>query len=160
MQERADQKASDMNICRMLAKGGACKQGDSCRFSHDVEGYLANKEADLAGECPFAYLRDSRDESERECPYGMLCRWASTHGKEKSSGTDENQQKLVGKPSSGEDSDDNTKDAKVAESNKNDDTWWWRHDGTIQTDMHPIKASKSVHSALNGIRKDLQISLR
>lgn len=141
-----------MNICRMMAKEGSCRQGDSCRFSHDLEGYLANKEADLAGECPFTHREDSRDGKNKACPYGLLCRWASKHDNERSGGSDDADQHK----SSG----DNTNNSKDAESNGDDNTWWWRHDGTIQTDMHPIRASQSVQSALNGIGKDLQISLR
>ena len=144
----------------MMAKEGSCKQGDSCRFSHDLEGYLANKEADLAGECPFTHRKDFRDGNNKACPYGLLCRWASKHDNEKGGGSNDADQH---KPS-GEDDGDNTNNNKDAERSKNDDNnnndWWWRQDGTIQTDMHPIRASHSVQSALNGISKDLQISLR
>ncbi|KAK4794472.1 hypothetical protein SAY86_012466 [Trapa natans] len=52
-----------------------CKNKDKCRFSHDVEAFQAQKLADLKGECPFLG-------SEEPCPYGLVCRFSGTHGKQ------------------------------------------------------------------------------
>ncbi|QPG74479.1 hypothetical protein FOA43_001809 [Brettanomyces nanus] len=50
-----------------------CNYGvENCKFSHDVEAYLAQKPEDLPGECPvwkeFGY-----------CPSGLKCRWLGSH---------------------------------------------------------------------------------
>lgn len=41
---------------------GRCRLADSCRFSHDLEGFLLSKGPDLPGRCPFSALES--------CPYG------------------------------------------------------------------------------------------
>jgi len=65
---RAAQRAA--KICNAFM-AGSCTFGDSCRFSHDAEAFLAAKERDLPGACPFA--------SKPLCPYGVSCRYAGSH---------------------------------------------------------------------------------
>ncbi|KAJ7967238.1 tRNA-dihydrouridine(47) synthase [NAD(P)(+)] [Quillaja saponaria] len=73
--ERHQEQKSARNICPEIAKTGdvsSCPYNDKCRFSHDLEAFMAQKPADLEGECPFF-------KSERSCPYGWACRFYSTH---------------------------------------------------------------------------------
>lgn len=73
-ERRQDQKSSK-NICPLIAKTGditSCPYNDKCRFSHDVEGFKAQKPEDIEGECPFL-------DSEEPCPYGLACRFLGTH---------------------------------------------------------------------------------
>ncbi|GJN38364.1 hypothetical protein PR202_gb27400 [Eleusine coracana subsp. coracana] len=73
--ERQQEKKSTSHLCIEVGKRGsvdACKYGASCRFSHDISAYLAQKPADLEGTCPFAG-------SGILCPYGLTCRYFSTH---------------------------------------------------------------------------------
>ncbi|KAH7687037.1 tRNA-dihydrouridine synthase protein [Dioscorea alata] len=73
--ERQQEQKSATHICSEVAKLGkvdACRYGAKCRFSHDLDAYLAQKPADLEGTCPFIIVKES-------CPYGLTCRFASTH---------------------------------------------------------------------------------
>ncbi|TVT96686.1 hypothetical protein EJB05_58085 [Eragrostis curvula] len=73
--ERQQEKKSTSHLCIEVGKSGnadSCKYGASCRFSHDINAYLAQKPADLEGTCPFA-------SSGMVCPYGLTCRYLSTH---------------------------------------------------------------------------------
>ncbi|KAI4300087.1 hypothetical protein L6164_033503 [Bauhinia variegata] len=73
--ERRQEQKSARNLCPEIAKTGhisSCPYNDKCRFSHDLEGFKAQKPADLEGECPFF-------KSEGSCPYGLACRFSSTH---------------------------------------------------------------------------------
>lgn len=73
--ERKEEKKSAQNICVAVAKAGvveACKYGGNCRYSHDLEGFLAQKPPDLPGKCPFLYKPEP-------CQYGVACRFAGTH---------------------------------------------------------------------------------
>ncbi|KAG5417232.1 DUS3 [Candida metapsilosis] len=45
---------------------------DKCRFSHDMEAYLASKPEDIDGICPVF-------EALGYCPSGMKCRWLNSH---------------------------------------------------------------------------------
>ncbi|KAJ0971002.1 hypothetical protein J5N97_018961 [Dioscorea zingiberensis] len=83
--ERQQEKKSATHICPAVAKFGkadACRYGGKCRFSHDLDAYLAQKPADLEGTCPFASVKES-------CPYGLACRFFSSHSEVVSS-KDEN----------------------------------------------------------------------
>ena len=51
----------EASVCSRFVRG-ICPFGDSCKFSHDVEAYLASKPADLPGQCPYT--------ASPECPYG------------------------------------------------------------------------------------------
>ncbi|KAF3435803.1 hypothetical protein FNV43_RR22895 [Rhamnella rubrinervis] len=73
--ERRQHQKSALNICPEVARTGdvnSCPYSDNCRFSHDMEAFLAQKLDDLEGECPFM----SADEP---CPYGLSCRFFNTH---------------------------------------------------------------------------------
>ncbi|XP_010263932.1 PREDICTED: tRNA-dihydrouridine(47) synthase [NAD(P)(+)]-like [Nelumbo nucifera] len=73
--ERQQERKSASHICPEVAKTGnvsSCRFGGNCRFSHDVEAFKAQKPADLDGDCPFSAL-------EGPCPYGLACRFSSTH---------------------------------------------------------------------------------
>ena len=69
-QERASFR--ERKLCCAFV-GGSCTFGDSCRYSHDTESYLAEKPADLPGVCPFASLP--------QCPFGVACRYLGAHGR-------------------------------------------------------------------------------
>ncbi|XP_058098782.1 tRNA-dihydrouridine(47) synthase [NAD(P)(+)]-like isoform X2 [Magnolia sinica] len=72
--ERQQEQKSVLNICPEIAKTGnvnACCYDGKCRFSHDLEAFLAQKPADIQGDCPF--------NSKESCPYGMACRFSGTH---------------------------------------------------------------------------------
>ncbi|TKY75454.1 tRNA-dihydrouridine(47) synthase of NAD(P)(+) [Spatholobus suberectus] len=73
--ERRQEQKSARNLCPEIAKTGdvsSCPYKDKCRFSHDLEGFKAQKPADLEGQCPFL-------KSGGSCPYGLACRFSSTH---------------------------------------------------------------------------------
>ncbi|XP_021285556.1 tRNA-dihydrouridine(47) synthase [NAD(P)(+)]-like [Herrania umbratica] len=73
--ERRQEQKSALNLCPEIAKTGdvnACPYKDKCRFSHDIQAFLAEKPADLEGECPFV-------RADAPCPYGLACRFAGTH---------------------------------------------------------------------------------
>ncbi|KAK7352061.1 hypothetical protein VNO80_17477 [Phaseolus coccineus] len=72
--EEQEQKSAK-NICPVVAKTGdvsSCRYKDKCRFSHDLEGFKAQKPSDLEGQCPFVKFGGS-------CPYRLTCRFSSTH---------------------------------------------------------------------------------
>ncbi|CAI0439577.1 unnamed protein product [Linum tenue] len=72
-ERQQEQKTS--HLCPVIAKSGdvsSCKFGDGCRFSHDLEGFKAQRQDDLDGECPFI-------SDEGRCPYGLACRFYGTH---------------------------------------------------------------------------------
>ncbi|KAJ1784202.1 tRNA-dihydrouridine synthase 3, partial [Coemansia sp. RSA 2399] len=62
-------------LCVRLSMGEDCPNGDSCKFSHDVEGYLAQREPDLGPSCHLY-------ETFGKCKYGLRCRYAGGHQKE------------------------------------------------------------------------------
>ncbi|XP_047168574.1 tRNA-dihydrouridine(47) synthase [NAD(P)(+)]-like isoform X1 [Vigna umbellata] len=73
--ERRQVQKSAKNLCPQIAKTGdvsSCLYKDKCRFSHDLEGFKAQKPSDLDGQCPFV-------KSGVSCPYGLTCRFSSTH---------------------------------------------------------------------------------
>ncbi|XP_028076441.1 tRNA-dihydrouridine(47) synthase [NAD(P)(+)]-like isoform X1 [Camellia sinensis] len=73
--ERLQEKKSALHLCPEVARSGdvtSCPYSDKCRFSHDVEAFKALKPADIQGDCPFL-------STEGPCPYGMACRFSSTH---------------------------------------------------------------------------------
>ena len=95
------EQKSTSHLCIEVGKSGnvdSCKYGTSCRFSHDINAYLAQvlfylviytdielcnlfnfkiaflsqKPGDLEGTCPFTALGQL-------CPYGLTCRFLGTH---------------------------------------------------------------------------------
>eukprot|EP00850_Spirogloea_muscicola_P006182 SM000029S10477 [mRNA] locus=s29:375519:382061:- [translate_table: standard] len=68
-------KVSAEHVCAAVARAGrtdACPYGAACRFNHDLAGFLAQKPADLDGDCPFAGKL-------YPCPFGLACRFAGRH---------------------------------------------------------------------------------
>lgn len=73
--DRQKEKKSASNVCPVVAKTGdvsSCTYKDNCRFSHDLEAFMAQKPEDIEGECPFA-------NNGGKCPYGLACRFYGTH---------------------------------------------------------------------------------
>uniref|UniRef100_A0A6V7QKF5 tRNA-dihydrouridine(47) synthase [NAD(P)(+)] n=1 Tax=Ananas comosus var. bracteatus TaxID=296719 RepID=A0A6V7QKF5_ANACO len=73
--ERKEEQKSTLHICIEVARSGnvdSCNYGDKCRFSHDINAYLAQKPADFEGTCPFINVEES-------CPYGLTCRFLNSH---------------------------------------------------------------------------------
>lgn len=69
LQDRIEQKRLGQ-LCKNYLVG-CCTFGDACRFNHDIPAYLRTKPADLPGKCIFL--------ASGPCPYGITCRWASSH---------------------------------------------------------------------------------
>ena len=70
--EREEMMKSKGTICNSIARTGKCKFGDDCKFNHDVQAFLAQKPADLPGEC--LYVSHTG-----ECPFGVSCRFYGSH---------------------------------------------------------------------------------
>ncbi len=66
---RAEEKIA---MCKMLTSTGQCTYRMSCKYSHDIEGYLCSKPPDINTKCPVWDVRGY-------CPSGVLCRFGSTH---------------------------------------------------------------------------------
>ncbi|XP_075521578.1 tRNA-dihydrouridine(47) synthase [NAD(P)(+)]-like [Primulina tabacum] len=69
------EKKSALHLCSKVAKSGnvsSCRYNESCRFSHDLEAFKAQKPDDLEGICPFLV-------NEGPCLCGLGCRFAGTH---------------------------------------------------------------------------------
>lgn len=66
-------------VCMAILRGATCPFGDSCRFSHDLKGYMATRPSDITelakamgGGCPVFKNRGY-------CLYGAMCRLGSCH---------------------------------------------------------------------------------
>lgn len=62
-------------ICRAMAAGEPCKALETkgeCRWSHDLEGFIASQPAPLDGPCP-SFHQFGR------CRYGLVCRFRGDH---------------------------------------------------------------------------------
>lgn len=71
-----------VQLCQTVSMGNECTR-DECKYSHDIDEYLALKGPDIGDSCPvFALLG--------KCRYGLKCRFAMSH-------TDE-QKKPIEKP--------------------------------------------------------------
>ena len=62
----------ELRLCNDYVATGTCKYGDACKYAHDIDAWMRTKPSDLPGECIFSAL-------ESGCPYGVRCRYASTH---------------------------------------------------------------------------------
>ncbi|KAG7921215.1 hypothetical protein KL927_000459 [Ogataea polymorpha] len=71
------QAHEEIKLCSSVVdpndKTKECPYGaDKCRFSHDIQAYLASKPADIEGTCPvYAAIG--------YCPSGVKCRWLGSH---------------------------------------------------------------------------------
>ncbi|KAL1930976.1 hypothetical protein VTP01DRAFT_10113 [Rhizomucor pusillus] len=61
-----------IKLCKSTARDEPCTFGEMCRFSHDVEAYLATKPPDLGDKC-------IQFELFGKCPYGYKCRYLGAH---------------------------------------------------------------------------------
>ncbi len=68
----ASAEGHEIVICRLLSSTGRCSYGTSCKFSHDIEGYLRSKPPDISTKCPVWYVRGY-------CPSGLRCRFGNSH---------------------------------------------------------------------------------
>ena len=64
--------AREVKLCHAFASAGACASGDACTFAHDIDAFARAKPSDLPGRCIFSAAPSG-------CPYGVRCRYASTH---------------------------------------------------------------------------------
>jgi len=64
--------ASKERLCPSLKVSIPCPFSTDCRFSHDIEGYMAQKPADIGDRCVLF-------EQHGVCPYGLECRYGSKH---------------------------------------------------------------------------------
>ena len=74
----AREDAAD-KMCMAVLRGEECPFGDTCRFSHDLKGYMATRPTDICeladamgGGCPIF-------KSKGYCFYGAICRLGSSH---------------------------------------------------------------------------------
>lgn len=127
------------NLCHLIGKGLDCPHGNSCKYTHDVAAYLKTKGEDLPGACPF-YL------SLKSCPYGLMCRFASSHGEEQMMAITHSEAIDVTRQSS---------------ESINKDFDFWRDDGSIPNNHIPlIPSDKTVLRTLNDLQKETQMLLR
>jgi tRNA-dihydrouridine synthase 3 len=59
-------------LCAAVVAGQPCRFGERCRFSHDLDGFIRSRPADLGTVC-VNIVRHGR------CPFGIRCRFASGH---------------------------------------------------------------------------------
>jgi len=59
-------------LCNHVNRGAACPFQDKCKFSHDVEAYLATRGPDIAAVCPVLQATGS-------CAMGYSCRFVGAH---------------------------------------------------------------------------------
>jgi tRNA-dihydrouridine synthase 3 len=59
-------------LCRSILSTGVCAEVETCKNSHDIPAYLAEKGADIGTVC---YLFDTFG----FCKYGLGCRFAGAH---------------------------------------------------------------------------------
>ncbi len=55
------ERDAGINLCINFLAGN-CEFAQDCRYSHDIQGYLAQKPRELPGQCPFS--------AAARCPYG------------------------------------------------------------------------------------------
>ncbi|CEG80434.1 Putative tRNA-dihydrouridine synthase 3 (Fragment) [Rhizopus microsporus] len=71
--QRGKKRIEDsIRLCKYVAVDEECKIGEKCRFSHDLEAYLAAKPADIGNRCVNFDLFG-------KCSYGYKCRFLSAH---------------------------------------------------------------------------------
>ncbi|KAJ3186122.1 tRNA-dihydrouridine(47) synthase [NAD(P)(+)]-like protein [Irineochytrium annulatum] len=61
-----------VQICNEFVSEGGCTRGESCKFPHDVDAFLAAKGADIGTTCRLY-------ETFGRCKFGVRCRFAGAH---------------------------------------------------------------------------------
>ncbi|RDD37049.1 tRNA-dihydrouridine(47) synthase [NAD(P)(+)]-like [Trichoplax sp. H2] len=69
-------------LCPKLIADEVCEFGTSCRFLHDVDAFLQSKPPDLGDKCVIF-------DAYGKCPYGLACRYGSSHVNNKKNVIDE-----------------------------------------------------------------------
>jgi len=69
---RDERPSEEDRLCGSLARGDECPYGNTCRFSHDILGYLSKKPADISEVC-YQYQEYGF------CPFGLMCRFGKSH---------------------------------------------------------------------------------
>jgi tRNA-dihydrouridine synthase 3 len=64
-------------VCLAVVRGETCPYGATCRFSHDLKGYMAQRPEDITAleglkVCPHYEVYGA-------CPYALMCRWGRSH---------------------------------------------------------------------------------
>lgn len=59
-------------LCNFVARGNACPHGTGCRYSHDLDAFLATRAPDLGDTCPVL-------EATGKCRSGYTCRFVGGH---------------------------------------------------------------------------------
>ena len=67
-----EQPEEGMKMCSAFVQTSACGYGNSCRYSHDIAAYFAQRPEDLGEECPIWTLRG-------DCRFGVTCRFGRSH---------------------------------------------------------------------------------
>ena len=80
--KRRNAEARRNDLCRYTAQGEVCRLGKRCGYSHDLSAYRASKPRDVERAACVFINADSDS-----CPFGVRCRFESSHRKMKSDKT-------------------------------------------------------------------------
>jgi len=179
-EKKREMKArAERSLCNKFAAGQCDYSDESCRFSHDLTGYLRTKPAEIDGECPFSLSHDV-------CPFGITCRWAKSHttispaiaaareqvaqeqlaaAKEKATALAE--QMTMAKKTDGEEETDQMEGDKNTQLDPNDPRVEVRgvlvaNDGSLppRGTLLPLKPLETCSKSMNFLPKDVQGLLR
>eukprot|EP00118_Oscarella_pearsei_P009383 m.54019 g.54019 ORF g.54019 m.54019 type:complete len:575 (+) comp34302_c0_seq1:173-1897(+) len=70
--EKRQPEPGELQLCPSLVRDGECRFGEKCRYSHDIQAYMARKSPDLGSTC-------SNFERLGFCSQGVQCRFAGSH---------------------------------------------------------------------------------
>lgn len=70
--EKVKRQIIENKLCQYISRGEECKNGDSCKRSHNIEEFLKSQLPPLEGDCYFFKERG-------KCPYGLSCRFRNSH---------------------------------------------------------------------------------
>ena len=71
---KAESRAKD--LCRYTVQGVTCRLGKRCGYTHDIDAYRKSKPSDIKGS-PRVFV----NASSKKCPFGVRCRFESSHAK-------------------------------------------------------------------------------